>query len=60
MATLDDIINLRKKSGLSQNKFSEMLNIPLRTWENWERGVRSPPQYLIDLIYFRLTHEDNQ
>ncbi|MCI5893493.1 MAG: hypothetical protein MRZ66_08880 [Clostridiales bacterium] len=58
MATFTDIIELHKKSGLSQRQFSEMLNIPLRTWESWERNLRTPPQYLIDLIFFKITHSD--
>lgn len=59
MASFNDIINLRKEKGLSQRELSEMLHIPLRTWENWESGIRKPPQYLIDLIMFRLNTEFN-
>lgn len=59
MASFNDIINLRKEKGLSQRELSEMLHIPLRTWENWESEIRKPPQYLIDLIMFRLNTEFN-
>lgn len=54
MNTFDDIRALRKNRHWSQREVSEMLNIPLPTWENWERGTRTPPQYVIDLILFRL------
>lgn len=57
MASFNDIIEIRKKSGLSQRKFSELLNIPLRTWESWERGLRVPPNYVVDLIAYRLKNE---
>jgi putative transcriptional regulator len=57
MASFNEIIEIRKKSGLSQRKFSELLNIPLRTWESWGRGLRVPPNYVVDLIAYRLKDE---
>ena len=41
---------LRKRTGLSQSKFSKLLGIPLGTIQGWELGRRTPPEYLADLI----------
>ena len=48
---------LRKASGMTQRAFSEYFSIPIRTVEDWERGIRTPPEYLTDLIRYKLTHE---
>lgn len=49
---------LRKKHGLTQKALSEKLGIPKRTIENWEGGQRKPPQWVINLIEFKLEHDD--
>ena len=40
----------RYLSGLTQKEVSVLLEIPLRTLENWESGVRVPPVYVEKLI----------
>jgi len=35
---------------LSQAAAAAQINIPLRTWEDWERGRRSPPEYVLRMI----------
>lgn len=37
-----DVIAIRKKTGLSQEKFSSVYGIPLATLRNWEQGRRKP------------------
>lgn len=57
---MTDIKTLREFTGLSQKAFSEKYNIPLRTIVNWETtgsNHREPPQYLIELLEFRIKHE---
>ena len=44
------ILQIRKKSGLSQAKFCEKYEIPKRTLENWEQGSRECPEYLVKLL----------
>ena len=44
------IQELRKRTGLSQSKFAESLEIPLGTIQNWERNHRTPPEYVLKLI----------
>lgn len=51
------IFELRQSTGLSQQKFGDALGIPMRTVQDWERGVRTPVPYLVDLIAFRLSHD---
>lgn len=55
MATIKE---LRAKTGLTQKDFSERLNIPKRTIEDWETGKRVPPPYVVELIAFRIEHDD--
>lgn len=50
---------LRKESGMTQKAFSEHFGIPLRTIENWERNVNKCPQYLLNLMEYKLNNEKN-
>lgn len=50
---------LRAASGMTQKTFSEYFGIPLRTIENWERGANKCPQYLLDLMEYKLNNEKN-
>lgn len=48
---------LRKQTGLSQQKFGDYFGIPLRTIQNWELGARECNQYIIDLLEYKLKNE---
>lgn len=48
---------LRAAAGMTQKQMYEHLGIPRRTLENWCRGVRDCPQYVADLIEYRLRAE---
>lgn len=41
---------LRKACGFTQKRMADFLNVPLRTYEDWERGVATPPAYVHDTI----------
>lgn len=41
---------MRNYIGVSRAEFSRRYNIPLRTLESWEAGVRIPPEYVLDLL----------
>ncbi len=43
---------VRKLSGLTQAAFSAEYGIPRRTVENWDMGVRTPPDYLISALAY--------
>lgn len=55
------IKDLLSSSGMTIKQFSEHLGIPARTVENWtsesDTSRRQCPEYVIDLIRFRLTAE---
>lgn len=43
--------------GMTQRAFAEYFGIPQRTVENWAVGSRSCPQYLVELIEYKLKKE---
>ena len=45
-------------SGMSQTDFAKYFGIPLRTVHNWKAGVRKCPDYVIELMAYRLRNED--
>lgn len=48
---------LREQSGMTRNQFCEYFGIPYRTVQDWELGNRKCPEYLIDLMKYKLDHE---
>ena len=49
---------LRQQSGMTQQQFAAYFGIPKRTIENWEAGVNKCPEYLLDLMKYKLIHEN--
>lgn len=47
----------RMSTLLSQRAFAKELNIPYRSIENWESGQRVPPEYVVELIEYKLENE---
>ena len=61
MDVSDRIKALRKKTGLSQSKFSAKFGIPVRTLQQWEQGISAPPEYLVRMMaYIMLLEEKAQ
>ena len=52
------IKELRKKTGLSQSKFSAKFWIPVRTLQQWEQGISAPPEYLIRMMAYIMRLEE--
>lgn len=52
------IKEIREKYGMSRSKFCEYFNIPYRTVQDWELGNRKCPDYLIELIKYKLEKEE--
>ena len=51
---------LRAATGLSQTEFGKRLGgIPIRTIQNWESGVRTPPEWVMELIAYRVENDEN-
>lgn len=49
-----NIREMRTCLGDTQNEFAARYNIPFRTIQNWETGVRKPPEYIINLLESRV------
>ena len=52
-----NIKELRAVAEFTQLQLSEYLKIPKRTIENWESGSRKCPEYLLELIEYKLRAE---
>lgn len=48
-----NIREMRTRLGDTQSEFAARYNIPFRTVQNWEAGVRKPPEYIINLLESR-------
>ena len=48
------IHEMRIALGDTQSEFAERYNIPFRTIQNWEAGVRKPPEYVAALLESRI------
>jgi len=48
------IRQMRIELGDTQSEFASRYNIPFRTIQNWENGVRKPPEYIIELLNRRV------
>ena len=53
------IRSIRAGTGLSQVAFGAALHIPRRTIEEWEAGNRSCPKYVVELIAYRVQHDES-
>ena len=51
---------IRAKTGLSQAKFAAAYHIPMRTLQDWERAVRTPPDYVIELLEYRVNGDQKK
>lgn len=54
---MDEIREIREKTGMSRAEFSRIYGIPVRTLEDWEAGKRKCPDYVVSLLR-RVTSED--
>ena len=44
------IREMRTELGDTQSEFADRYRIPFRTIQNWETGVRKPPEYIVRLL----------
>ena len=49
-----NIREMRTLLGDTQSEFAARYNIPFRTVQNWESGVRTPPEYMVSLLEDRI------
>lgn len=48
---------LRAQTKMSMKEFAEYFEIPYRTVQNWENNTRSCPEYLAQLMEYKLIKE---
>ena len=51
------IRELRRQLGITQSEFSARYGIPFRTVQNWESGLRKPPDYVVELLEHRIQED---
>lgn len=51
------IQEIRALTNLSQPQFCEKYHIPLPTLRKWEQGKREPPNYLVELLEFKIRED---
>lgn len=57
MELKDVLIDLRKITGMNRREFSEYFEIPYRTVQEWELGNRRIPEYLLQLMIYKVRIE---
>ena len=48
---------MRTRLGDTQSEFAARYNIPFRTVQNWETGLRKPPEYIMTLLEDRIRED---
>ena len=51
------IRDMRTQLGVTQSEFAARYNIPFRTVQNWETGLRKPPVYIVKLLEGRIKED---
>ena len=52
-----EVRELRRQLGATQSEFARRYNIPFRTVQNWETGIRKPPAYILELLEQRIRED---
>jgi DNA-binding transcriptional regulator YiaG len=52
-----DAKTLRTLSGMTQTAFADYFGVPYRTVQDWNAGKRKCPEYLLDLMAYKLKNE---
>ena len=50
MTFAEDLRAIRERAGLTQLDAASVLDVPKITYQSWERGIRTPPDYFQRLI----------
>jgi len=48
---------LRLLTGMKRENFANFLHIPLNTLRDWEQGKRKMPEYVYELIEYKVSRE---
>lgn len=55
---MESVLELRQAAGMTQKAFAEYFGISKRAIESWEGGKRRCPDYLLDLMKYKLEKEN--
>ena len=58
MNTGEELIKLRKSTGMTRKEFCEYFEIPYRTLQDWELDNRKVPEYLLRLMSYKVKMEN--
>ena len=53
----NSIKEIRQKTEMTQQAFADYFGVSKRTVESWEGGTRNCPDYLLNLIQYKLENE---
>ena len=56
----NELICLRKSTGMNRRQFAEYFEIPYRTMQDWELGSRKMPDYLLRLMVYKVETEQKK
>lgn len=57
MDSKERLIQIKERSGMNWKEFSAYFQIPYRTVQDWERGNRKMPEYVLWLMEYKLRME---
>ena len=57
MTIAEEVKKLREDMGLNRCQFCEYYSIPYRTMVDWEAGKRKMPEYVYELIEYKISRE---
>ena len=57
MSSREELIELRKSTGMNRKQFCKYFQIPYRTMTDWELGNRTMPDYLFRLMAYKVKIE---
>ena len=58
MNSKERLIEMKEESGMNWKQFAAYFDIPYRTVQDWERGIRKMPDYLLRLMEYKLMVEN--
>lgn len=58
MTFSEQLQEIKNASGMTNPEMAKKLEVPLRTFENWKSGVRTPPSYIQSAVIERLKEKE--
>lgn len=52
-----NVKELREAAGMSLKEYAEYFKVPYRTVQDWNAGARACPEYLLNLMEYKLQNE---